>query len=414
MTRSERPSRVELERLYIEERKSGPKLGEMFDVHSNTIYNWLSEYGIPRRNLSEANKGKAGWNKGNSLSEETREKISKARLPEGARRPSKEELRNLYETKRVSEVAKILGISTTTLYNWLLKDGIPVRHCSLDYKPSEETRRKMSEAHKGKPKSKEHMRKLVEGSIASITPEQRREIGRKGGIAALESLVENNFYNVEGRFYAQSLQEGAIALLLEKYVPNFRVQNGENFQVKGKGLNCGGIDFLVDGEFLEWHPVMIFYKSKNKGGDIPTAEEENAYKKCLETLAEEEREQFEDEYRKALAGGYWHNRQTLVNKSGYSGANVALATDVVGLYKFMSRHSDALPSFKDFCKEFRKKCEDVRQYKAEKGEVEGALDERTNYSPDEADLAELSRGAVKQKLQNLLREYKPEQRREVA
>jgi len=103
----------------------------------------------------------------------------------------------------------------------------------------------------------------------SLTSDHRRKIrahfqteegireSRLSGIASSLKRRQNK-YHVEGRFYADSLQEGATALVLEKIVPGYSVVEGRTFQVRNRGINNGGIDFLVDGEFLEWHPIREY------------------------------------------------------------------------------------------------------------------------------------------------------------
>jgi hypothetical protein len=167
-------------------------------------------------------------------------------------------------------------------------------------------------------------------------------------------------YHVEGRFYTSSQQEGAVAILLEKYIPDYRIQEGGNFQVKDKGINNGGLDFLVDGEFLEWHPINFAYEGKKDRAkwqlyadlrkEVKDEEDRKAYNS------------WETEYKTELANNYRARRQDAVDKSGYAGAKVALATNVPELYDFMLKHSDQLPSYKDFRREFNRTIRYVKQF----------------------------------------------------
>lgn len=48
-----KPTKEDLERLYVEERLPTTKIANRYDVHSSTVGKWLKAYGIPRRTVSE-------------------------------------------------------------------------------------------------------------------------------------------------------------------------------------------------------------------------------------------------------------------------------------------------------------------------------------------------------------------------
>ena len=149
------------------------------------------------------------------------------------------------------------------------------------------------------------------------------------------------------------------------------VSEGETFQVRDRGINNGGIDFLVDNEFLEWHPIALMKKVKGKNGrgDIPE-QEADSYKHILSELSQGEKGKFQEDYKKVLSINYRNKRQESVDNSGYAGTNVALATDVQELYNFISQHSDlvSLPSYDDFRREFNQKIKYVKGFKVQKQE----------------------------------------------
>jgi hypothetical protein len=187
-----------------------------------------------------------------------------------------------------------------------------------------------------------------------------QEAHRRRAIKICESHRKNAYF-VDKRFYASSQQEGAVALLLEKYIPGYLVKEGETFQVRDKGINNGGIDFLVGNEFLEWHPVVLYSDSRRRG-DIPAGEYEH-YKSVLELLCEEGEEaekEFKKDYSRVLAVNYRNKRQESVNRSGHNGKNVSLAGDVDELYNFIARYSVNLPSDVEFAKEFAEKVKYVK------------------------------------------------------
>lgn len=207
-------------------------------------------------------------------------------------------------------------------------------------------------------------RNSVYGNPFSRIPHDRRvEIGKKAGRASLQSH-RNSSYNAEGRFFALSQQEGAVALLLEKYL-GYKVAEGENFQVRNKGISNGGIDFLVSKEFLEWHPIIPSLRGK-KRGDIPTKEDLVSYQKVLSQIPEAELEDFVRDYKQVLAVNYRNSRQEAVDNSGYNGTDVSLATNICELYDFIKMNGGNLPAFNDFKREFNQKVKYVKGFKVEK------------------------------------------------
>lgn len=58
-----------------------------------------------------------------------------------------------------------------------------------------------------------------------------------------------------------SKSEYACGMLLERYVRGFELKNGVNFQV-GVG-HSKTIDFLVDGVFVEYHPINLKFEFDN-------------------------------------------------------------------------------------------------------------------------------------------------------
>jgi hypothetical protein len=196
--------------------------------------------------------------------------------------------------------------------------------------------------------------------LAKLTPEQRIANGRK----SLETNRKK--YHVEGRFYTQSKQEGAVALLLEEFVYGTRAtEDGVNFQVKDRRINNGGIDFLVGGEFLEWHPIILHM---GRRGDVESKEELDSYRKLTSVMTPEQKKEFDKKYKQVLAVNYRNTRQESVNNSGYAGAQVTLAKDPQELYGFISaRATKPVPSFDEFRREFKKLQKYVGSFEVKKG-----------------------------------------------
>ncbi|MFA5176434.1 MAG: hypothetical protein WC413_04230 [Candidatus Nanoarchaeia archaeon] len=178
------------------------------------------------------------------------------------------------------------------------------------------------------------------------------------------------FYFVENRFYTQSQQEGAVALLIEDYIiGKNKINEGVNFQVRDKGINNGGIDFLLE-DFLEWHPTILSKKSKEENrNDIPS-EEYKSYLRVLASLINEDKKEFKEDYKKVLAINYRNKRQEAVDNSEYKGLEVKLATNIQEFYDFISKQKliEQLPSFDEFKREFNEKVKYVKTFKVEKNQ----------------------------------------------
>ena len=108
-----KPPRAQLEHMYLAQMMSTTAIAKEVDVGASTVGLWLHEYGIPRRD------------------------ISKAKLPPGFVKPSKEQLKQWYTIERMStvDIAKKLRVCDTTAWNWLREHNIPLRNpnnCNKD------------------------------------------------------------------------------------------------------------------------------------------------------------------------------------------------------------------------------------------------------------------------------------------
>ncbi len=104
-TDSIRPSKKELERLYITERQIPIAIGRTLGVTGTTVRRWLEEYHIHMRNHAEA------------------------RMSSESYRPSNDQLREWYVTERKTtvEIAEMAHVSDPTVGTWLRETGITLR-----------------------------------------------------------------------------------------------------------------------------------------------------------------------------------------------------------------------------------------------------------------------------------------------
>ncbi len=113
-----------------------------------------------------------------------------------------------------------------------------------------------------------------------------------------------------------SRSEAICAELLQRYVPHFELTPGVTFQVaigqdsQGNSLT---VDFLVDGVFLEYHPVR-FFRSRRRCGDFSNKNEYRAYADICHSLRGDQREFFQDAMRSRLTRHYYAKRRALLDQ----------------------------------------------------------------------------------------------------
>ena len=100
-----KPSKIELEDLYLKCKLSYKELAKKFSANPSTIGDWLKSDNIPARRFGEG-------------------KMSK-----GVVKPSKEELKLLYEIKMLSvaSIAKKIGAAKDTVKKWITEAGLKYR-----------------------------------------------------------------------------------------------------------------------------------------------------------------------------------------------------------------------------------------------------------------------------------------------
>ena len=107
-----------------------------------------------------------------------------------------------------------------------------------------------------------------------------------------------NKYMLFGNLY-DSRSEAAIGLLLERYVPDFHIKEGETLHVSG-GLRETAFDFVLPGAIVEWHPKLKLSRRRSYEYDLVS------YKK---------------------------KKQELVDRSIYKGRPLIVVSSFGGFYK---------------------------------------------------------------------------------
>lgn len=167
----------------------------------------------------------------------------------------------------------------------------------------------------------------------------------------------------DGPLYC-SKSEGACALLMEKYVPGFKVREGESFQVV-VGKNRFGheltMDFLLQqGVFFEFHAVK-FWKKGRHYGDFKDYHEYRDYKRTLASLPNHLKKGYEEQTKLKLGENYYERRRAMLDENPvYRHIELVVALSPGEFYdKIIRRFGQDYPDKSQFCQEFQRTMKDV-------------------------------------------------------
>ncbi|MCX6748361.1 MAG: hypothetical protein NT076_02040 [Candidatus Pacearchaeota archaeon] len=204
-------------------------------------------------------------------------------------------------------------------------------------------------------------RRVVELGLGiwGFSEEQKIKNCKKGGIKAAESNM-NVLYN--GNCY-HSASEAAVAHLFERYIPRWKVKRNETWQVRNRGIDNGGIDFLIpDCGFVEFHPPRAFYgkSKKNRGhGDFRNYGEYEKFKeikgRIRECHGEDRAREFDKRIKRLIAQRYAESRRNSIDNSEYRRTPLVYCRNAEDVYdKVISTYGKNIPSKEDFSREFRR------------------------------------------------------------
>jgi transposase-like protein len=335
---------------------------------TSTIYNYLKraveeriitqeEYDLTRQKKyypsEETRRNMSKSRKGRQIPEDQRIKISKSH-----RALNDEKMASLAQdfvgtNKATKELAQEYDLSTISISRYMVravKLGLVTRKEYDDaikkkkMNPSEETRERFA--------------------IAAVNREKHK----------------TKKYFVENRFHADSISEGAAALLLERYIPGFKIEHDKTFQENGD-TTCL-YDFILENAILEWHPIELHNDSSRLSPGEYQAylwHKANLKKGDMAALAE-----LAHEFKQKLAVEYWFKRQlSSDNSQVFKGKGVFLARDVQELYEFVVKYNKNIPSYVQFKKEFGGLCKYVSQFerkKKESGQTESKLEQKVEVA----------------------------------
>ncbi|GEM_PF-6117691 len=306
-------------------------------------------------------------------------------VPEEIQRCKQGLIKKLRTNPELAQLAGVKGLGTVSRELKRLVDQGKLTQVDRDYREdqirtdanlnrhqtnSPETRRKLSEALKGReigPVTEETRKRISEAltgrQVSEDTREKMREIWAKNNRGGVIWELSQQRYEHEGVYYA-SKTECATALALEKYIPGYKIVKGETFQVQGD-TNCW-FDFLLPGtgKIIEWHPTDIRHDGKRL---LPfdfwaLQEDEQTSKQNEKALIYRRRVLKAD-----LAAEYWMQRQEAVNNSQVYGGNEVIHVRTPGeLYDLIiSEYGDPekIPIRSDFVKEFEQLTKEAKPVK---------------------------------------------------
>jgi len=203
-----------------------------------------------------------------------------------------------------------------------------------------------------------------------IRPEFRlpkREAGESGEpgkhFVGIES-APGNFILDGNRFCSRS--EAACGRMLEKYVPNFRIVEGESFQIP-IGVSHKGhirtVDFKIGNTLIEYHPPRLWH-TKSSIGDFKDRDEVDEYRQVMRSkkFTREDKRAYKGVMEKRLSENYREKRGAQLKEGRlYREAELTVAASPEEFYdRVIKRFArGTAPSKEQFLTEFKKAMREV-------------------------------------------------------
>lgn len=152
----------------------------------------------------------------------------------------------------------------------------------------------------------------------------------------------------------KSASEAACGMLLEKYLPSFRVEPGKSYQIalKNEANNTVYVDFLIGRVFLEYHPIRMWRKGQSLG-EFASRKEREQYRSVLKNAEPEHRDEIRRMYRCFFKERYTKERREILNNSpATKDKELIVASSPKELYDVVSRFSPSPPEKGTFVEEF--------------------------------------------------------------
>lgn len=164
-----------------------------------------------------------------------------------------------------------------------------------------------------------------------------------------------------GIFFS-SLSEAAIALVLEEFVPDFRVAPGVTYQVPlGQGRT---VDFAIGETFIEYHPIRMPQHSRRKISRRSRLANPRPRRSGRSSYAGPH-DYYHSEQRRMLAQRYYSKRRRAIDQnSALRGIELIVATSREEFYVLVFRRfaGPAAPTLDHFLALFWKAADRVARY----------------------------------------------------
>jgi hypothetical protein len=186
--------------------------------------------------------------------------------------------------------------------------------------------------------------------IHAMSFEEKSALGKRNA----RMLAERNMgVYYEGNSY-HSASEAILAGLFAKYVPSWKVEKGKTWQID---LGTGIVDFLVNGNLVEYHPPKPFY-GKSRTGDFRSHQEYVKYmlmkKRIRLERGERRARDFQKRVESIIIRKYQKSRESIVENSAYNGTSLIYCSSPEEAYdKIISQYPDT-PTKQDFLSEFKR------------------------------------------------------------
>lgn len=167
---------------------------------------------------------------------------------------------------------------------------------------------------------------IYPSTLGRLTPEERA----RNSLKASEAM--NSRKVVWGDNYYDSHVEAATAVAFETFIPNFRIERGVNYQVITDN-SFKKIDFMVNGVFVEYNPVVLRCYPGSTGA-FDSQEEYLIYTRHVAELSELDKDEYNDQVQKALRERYFRQRRDAIDQDPrYLGRELIIAATPEELYE---------------------------------------------------------------------------------
>lgn len=166
------------------------------------------------------------------------------------------------------------------------------------------------------------------------------------GLRASEALSSRKII-VESDYF-DSYLEAATAASLERFIPGYQLQRGENYQVVVEEAGKK-VDFMVNNVLVEYNPIVLKYLQGRVTG-FDTQEEYELYMQSLSQLDRTQQFAYTAQVREGIAQRYFQRRREAIDQDpAYQERELIVATTPADLYDaVITRFGENYPNRDEF------------------------------------------------------------------